>query len=159
MRMECTMGAPAPPKSRRFELSIDMVPAGLLQTVNVTYKVCIDVPIEAYVAAHVPVSRSRWIPTFFTQLKSKAGWRVWEHGRQPPHLMDGDIVAASNSKHQHAGIIQTGLVDSVINLPGPTAARKYQMFAPSGIKDIVSVPRILFQHFLRIDLVARWVGK
>ena len=46
--------------------SIDMVPASLLRTVNVAYKVCIDVPIESYRAAHVPISHNRWIPAFFT---------------------------------------------------------------------------------------------
>lgn len=137
--------------------SIAMAPAGLLRKIAVTYKVCIDVPIEAYVTAKVPISRSRWIPTFFVQLKSKAGWRVWDAGKQPPSLMDGDIVAASNPTHQHAGIVQTGLIDSVINLPGPTAARKYHVFSPSGSNDIVSVPRILFEKVLRIDLVARWI--
>jgi hypothetical protein len=139
--------------------STDTVPVGLLRKIDVTYKVCIDIPIEAYKAAHVPVSTSRWIPTFFTQLKGKQGWRVWDAGKQPSDLMDGDIVAASNPQHQHAGIVQTGLIDSVINLPGPTAARKYHMFSPSGMNDIVSVPRILFEKVLRIDFVARWIGK
>jgi hypothetical protein len=139
--------------------SIDSVPAALLRTIDVSYKVCIDIPIEAYKAARVPISTSRWIPTFFRQLKAKSGWRVWDAGKQPATLMDGDIVAASNSQHQHAGIVQTGLaIDSVINLPGPTAARKYHVFSPSGVNDIVSVPRILFEKVLRIDLVARWIG-
>ncbi len=139
--------------------SIDMTPAATLRTIDVTYKVCIDVPIEAYKAARVPIPTSRWIPTFFAHLKSKQGWRVWETGRQPPELMDGDIVAASNPRHQHAGIVQKGLIDNVINLPGPTAARKYHLFFPSGTNDIVSVPRILFEAVLRVDFVARWIVK
>jgi hypothetical protein len=90
--------------------SIDMVPASLLKTVNVTYKVCIDVPIESYRAAHVPISHNRWIPAFFTDLKHRAGWRVWTGGKRPPTLMDGDIVAANNPQHQHAGIVTTGML-------------------------------------------------
>jgi len=139
--------------------SIDTFPDGVLRTINVTYKVCIDIPIEAYKAAKIPISHSRWIPTFFSELKHKKGWRVWDHGRRPPSLMDGDVVAASNPNHQHAGIVSTGVAyDSVINLPGPTAARRYGMFRPSGVNDMVSVPRMLFEAVLHIDFFARWLG-
>ena len=83
------------------------------------------------------------------------GWQVWDHGRRPSTLLDGDIVAASNPDHQHAGIVSTGIVDSVINLPGPTSARKYGMFEPSGLNDVRSVPRVLFEAVLGIDFFAR----
>lgn len=139
-------------------MSINTVPEGLLRTINVSYKVCIDIPIESYKAAGIPISHSRWIPTFFNQLKHKPSWKVWDSGSRPASLMDGDIVAASNPKHQHAGIVKTGLVDSVINLAGPTSARRYGMFRPSGLNDIVSVPRLLFEAVLSIDLFARWIG-
>ena len=138
--------------------SIDMVPASLLKTVKVTYKVCIDVPIESYRAAHVPISHNRWIPAFFTEMKHRAGWRVWTGGKRPPTLMDGDIVAASNPQHQHAGIVTTGVYDAVINLPGPTSARRYGAFRPSGLNDMVTVPRVLFEAVLSIDCFARWIG-
>jgi hypothetical protein len=99
----------------------------------VLYKVCIDIPIEAYRAAGVPIFTNRWIPGFFGALARMPGWHVWSHGRRPSTLLDGDIVAASNPDHQHAGIVATGLVyDSIINLPGPTAARRYGMYEPSG---------------------------
>lgn len=139
--------------------SVDSVPSGLLRTIDVTYKVCIDVAIESYKAAKVPVSHSRWIPAFFGELKHKKGWVVWDGGRQPDTLMDGDVVAASNPKHQHAGIVKTGLVyDSVINLPGPTSSRRYGIFRPSGYNDMVSVPKTAFEAVLSIDLYARWIG-
>jgi hypothetical protein len=121
----------------------------------VAYKVCIDLPIEAYQAAGVPISTSRWIPTFFSELKALSNWRVWGKGKSPSSLLAGDIVAASNPDHQHAGIVDPGLLDNVINLPGPTAARKFHVFNPSGLNDIVSVPRALFELFLNIDFVAR----
>ena len=35
------------------------------RTVDVNYMVCIDIPIEAYRFAGVPISTSRWIPHFF----------------------------------------------------------------------------------------------
>src|SRR4051794_7971091 len=140
--------------------SIDTFPDGVLRTINVTYKVCIDIPIESYKAAHIPISHSRWIPTFFNELKHKKGWRVWDHGRRPPSLMDGDVVAASNAQHQHACIVAAGMAyDSVINLPGPSAARRYGMFRPSGLNDMVSVPRMLFEAVLHIDFFARWLGQ
>jgi hypothetical protein len=72
-------------------------------------------------------------------------------------LLEGDIVAAANPDHQHAGIVEKGKlgINWVINLPGPTAARKYRVFKPSGRNDLVSVPRLLFESFLGIDWIAR----
>lgn len=137
-------------------LTTDGCPSVLTSGIDVAYKVCIDVPIESYVAASVPVSRSRWIPTFFGELKRMPGWRVWDHGARPATLLDGDIVAASNPVHQHAGIVSTGLVyDGVINLPGPTSARRYGMYSPSGLNDMVEVPRALFEAVLGIEYFAR----
>jgi hypothetical protein len=139
-------------------LSIDQVPDSWLSTIDVTYKVCIDVPIESYQAAHVPISSNRWIPNFFNELKRIPGWRVWDGGEKPPSLMDGDIVSANNPEHQHAGIVETGVVyDSVINLPGPTSSRNYMAFTPSGNNDMVSVSRVAFERILKIDVYARWI--
>lgn len=135
-----------------------MVPSGVLKTVDVTYKVCIDIPIESYRAAHIQISHNRWIPAFFNDMKHRPGWRVWDGGKRPPSLMDRDIVAASNPNHQHAGIVETGIYDNVINLPGPTSSRRYGMFRPSGLNDMVSVSRVLFEAVLRIDFFARWIG-
>lgn len=130
-------------------------PSYLRRTVDVTYKVCIDIPIESYRAAGIPISTTRWIPTFFSELRRMPGWRVW-HGHRPSTLLDGDIVAASNPDHQHAGIVSTGrFYDGVINLPGPTAARAFGVFKPSGLNDMVEVPRVLFESYLGIDYVAR----
>ena len=84
-----------------------------------------------------------------------AGWRVWTGGRQPPTLLDGDIVAASNAAHQHAGIVEEGMMNWVINLPGPTSHRRYGFYDQNGLNDIVSVPRSLFEAVLGIDYVAR----
>jgi hypothetical protein len=123
--------------------------------INVQYKVCIDIPIESYKAAGANVSTSRWIPTFFAELRAKPNWTVWKGPSAPVALLDGDIVAASNPDHQHAGIVDTGLFNSVINLPGPSAARKFLVFKPSGKNDMVSVPRVLFESFLGIDWIAR----
>jgi hypothetical protein len=134
------------------------VPAKALRTIRVSYRVCIDIPIEAYRMAGVPISNSRWIPTFFTALRAMPGWQVWLNGARPPSLLDGDIVSANNAAHQHAGIVETGIFDSVINLPGPTSARRYGVYAPSGLNDMVSVPRILFESVLGIECYARWVG-
>ena len=50
-------------------------------------------------------------------------------------------------------------VGSVINLRGPSAARRYGMFRPSGLNDMVSVPRMLFEAVLHIDFFARWLGQ
>jgi hypothetical protein len=60
------------------------------------------------------------------------GWRVWLHGAKPDSLMGGDIVAANNLVHQHAGVVETSAVDRVINLPGPTSARRYGVYEPCG---------------------------
>ena len=98
--------------------SIDMVPSGTLKTVDVTYKVCIDIPIESYRAAHIQISHNRWIPAFFNEMKHRPGWRVWDGGKRPPSLM----------------------------------------FRPSGLNDMVSVSRVLFEAVLRIDFFARWIG-
>jgi len=134
----------------------DKCPASDQSAIKVRYKVCIDIPIEAYKAAKVSVSTSRWIPTFFGELQKRSDWTVWKAPARPAHLLDGDIVAAANKAHQHAGIVETGtLADSVINLPGPSAAQKYKMFKPSGTNDMVSVPRVLFEAFLSIDWIAR----
>ena len=123
--------------------------------IEVQYKVCIDIPIESYKAAGANVSTNRWIPTFFGELSKKQNWTVWKKPAAPSQLLDGDIVAAANPDHQHAGMVDTGIVDSVINLPGPTSARKFYAFNPSGKNDMVSVPRILFESFLSIDWIAR----
>jgi hypothetical protein len=124
--------------------------------IDVQYKVCIDIPIESYKAAGANVSTSRWIPTFFSEIRAKPNWTVWKAPSAPAELLDGDVVAASNPDHQHAGIVETGLVyNSVINLPGPSAARKFHVFNPSGKNDMVSVPRVLFESFLGIDWIAR----
>jgi|HubBroStandDraft_1064217.scaffolds.fasta_scaffold01101_7 hypothetical protein len=140
------------------KLSIDQVPDSWLSTIDVTYKVCIDVPIESYQAAHVPISRDRRIPYFFDELKRMPGWRIWDGGDKPPSLMDGDIVAANNHEHGHAGIVETGVIyDSVINLPGPTSSRRFLAFSPSGSNDMVSVPRAAFEGYLSIDVYARWI--
>jgi hypothetical protein len=120
---------------------------------------CIDIPIESYIAASVPITKIRWIPTFFANLKHMKDWKVWEGAGNLPKLMDGDIVAACNSQHQHAGIVETGLFDGVINIPGPTSSRRYGLHRPSGLNDICSVPRVLFEGILGIDRVARWTGK
>jgi hypothetical protein len=133
----------------------DSCPPGDQSMIKVQYKVCIDIPIEAYKAAGANVSTSRWIPTFFSELSKKPNWTVWKKPLAPSQLLDGDIVAASNPDHQHAGIVSTGTVDQVINLPGPTAARKFHVFNPSGKNDIVTVPRFLFEVFLAIDWIAR----
>ncbi|HEY4015786.1 MAG TPA: hypothetical protein VGM06_20740 [Polyangiaceae bacterium] len=139
-------------------LSTDGKPAWMLSKINVTYKVCTDIPIESYLAAKVPMSTNRNVAGLFRDLKKIPGWRVWDGGQKPPSLMDGDVVAANNDVHQHAGIVKTGLVyDSVINLPGPTSARKYHTFRPSGSNDMVSVSRILFESILGIELYARWI--
>ena len=133
----------------------DTCPASDQSATKVVYKVCIDVPIEAYQAAGISISTNRWIPTFFRELQKNPNWTVWKSPAQPANLLDGDIVAADNAEHGHAGIVSTGLLDSVINLPGPTAARKYKVYFPSGKNDIKSVPRLLFESFLGIDWVAR----
>ena len=133
----------------------DVCPASDQSPIKVQYKVCIDVPIESYQAAKANVSSSRWIPTFFSEMKAKPNWTVWKTPAAPSALLDGDIVAADNAQHGHAGIVDTGLIDWVINLPGPTASRKFGLFKPSGKNDMVSVPRILFESFLSIDWVAR----
>lgn len=138
-------------------LSIDDAPDWALQTINVVYKVCIDIPIESYHAARVKVSSQRIITNFFRELKHIPGWRVWDGGAKPEKLLDGDVVAANNPVHQHAGIVKAGTVyDSVINLPGPTSARKYHVFTPSGRNDMVEVPFALFDEVLHVDLYARW---
>jgi hypothetical protein len=138
-------------------LAPEGMPSWALREIDVVYKVCIDIPIESYVAAGIPVCRTRWIPTFFGTLKGMPGWKAWEGKQNLPELMDGDIVAACNQQHQHAGIVDTGIYDSVINIPGPTSQRRYGMFRPSSFNDICSVPRMLFEAVLGIDRVARWI--
>ena len=133
----------------------DSCPASDQSMIKVQYKVCIDVPIESYKAAGANVSTSRWIPTFFGELKTKPNWTVWKAPAKPAQLLDGDIVAAANAAHQHAGIVDTGIINSVINLPGPTSARKFLLFHPSGTNDMKSVPRVLFESFLAIDWIAQ----
>jgi hypothetical protein len=125
--------------------------------IKVNYKVCIDIPIEAYKAAGASIPTTRWIPTFFGQLRKNPDWTVWKKPARPSHFLEGDIVAAANAAHQHAGIVEKGFlgIDWVINLPGPTAARKYGVFTPSGKNDMVSVPGTLFESFLGIDWIAR----
>lgn len=143
-------------------LRIDQVPSSWLQTIRVSYKVCIDIPIESYRAVGVPIPHSpatRNISTFFALLKAVPGWRSWMHGSKPDSLLDGDIVAANNNVHQHAGIVDAGFIDSVINLPGPTSRRKYRIFTPSGRNDMTSVGRLLFESVLGIECYARWVGR
>lgn len=124
-------------------------------TIKVQYKVCIDVPIESYKAAGANISTSRWIPTFFGEMSKKPNWTVWKRPAAPSELLAGDIVAADNAAHQHAGIVDAGLINNVINLPGPTSSRRFHLFNPSGKNDMVSVPRILFESFLSIDWIAR----
>ena len=88
-------------------------------------------------------------------MSKKPNWTVWKKPAAPPQLLDGDIVAADNAEHGHAGIVDTGLINNVINLPGPTSLRKFHLFNPSGTNDMVSVPRLLFESYLSIDWVAR----
>lgn len=134
----------------------DTCPAKDQSNIDVSYKVCIDIPIEAYRAAGVSIPTSRWIPTFFGELSKKPDWTVWKKPARPAKLLAGDIVAAANAKHQHAGIMVSGLLfDNVINLPGPTASRKFGYFKPSGTNDLLSVARVLFEAYLQIDWVAR----
>jgi hypothetical protein len=138
-------------------LAAESMPAWALIEIDVVYKVCIDIPIESYIAAGIPISRTRWIPTFFGALKGMPGWKVWEGKQNLPKLMSGDIVAACNREHQHAGIVDAGIYDSVINIPGPTSRRRYGLLLPSALNDICSVPRMLFEAVLGIDRVARWI--
>ena len=139
-------------------LTTELVPDFMCETINVIYRVCIDIPIAAYTTAKIPVSKTRWIPTFFAELKHISGWKVWDGGAKPDTLMDGDIIAAKNSAHQHAGIVETGWAwDSVINLPGPSSAQKYGVYYPSYWNDIKSVPRSAFEALIGIDLYARWI--
>lgn len=135
--------------------TIDHCPPKDQKTIKVQYKVCIDIPIESYRAAGANISTSRWIPTFFSEMSKKPNWTVWKKPAAPPQLLDGDIVAADNAEHGHAGIVDTGLINNVINLPGPTSSRKFHLFNPSGTNDMVSVPRLLFESYLSIDWVAR----
>jgi len=135
--------------------TIDHCPPKDQKTIKVQYKVCIDIPIESYRAAGANISTSRWIPTFFSEMRKKPNWTVWKKPAAPPQLLDGDIVAADNAEHGHAGIVDTGLINNVINLPGPTSSRKFHLFNPSGTNDMVSVPRLLFESYLSIDWVAR----
>jgi hypothetical protein len=140
-------------------LRVDQAPESWLRTIPVIYKVCIDIPIEAYVSVGVPISRDRRVGPFFAALRAMPGWRVWLHGARPESLLDGDIVAANNPVHQHAGLVEAGVVNTVINLPGPTSARKYGVYAPSGSNDLWQVPRLLFESILGIECYARWVGR
>jgi len=133
----------------------DHCPPSDQSMIKVQYKVCIDIPIESYKAAGANVSTSRWIPTFFGELSKKPNWTVWKKPAAPSQLLDGDIVAADNPDHQHAGMVDTGILDFVINLPGPTSSRKFHLFNPSGKNDMVSVPRVLFESYLSIDWIAR----
>jgi Domain of unknown function (DUF4157)/Putative peptidoglycan binding domain len=134
----------------------DSCPAKDQSKISVSYKVCIDLPIESYKAAGISISTSRWIPTFFSSLQTSPDWTVWKTPAKPSNLLDGDIVAAANASHQHAGIVKTGLIiNDVINLPGPTSAKKFLSFNPSGTNDIVTVSRVLFEAFLSIDFIAR----
>jgi hypothetical protein len=135
--------------------TVDRCPPADQGTIKVQYKVCIDIPIESYKAAGANVSTSRWIPTFFGELSKKPNWTVWKKPAEPSELLAGDIVAADNAAHQHAGIVDAGFIDNVINLPGPTSSRKYHLFNPGGKNDMVSVPRMLFEAVLKIDWVAR----
>ena len=136
--------------------STDSCPAADQSKVKVNYKVCIDIPIESYKAAGLTIPTTRWIPTFFGSLKSNKDWTVWKAPAAPKSFLPGDIVAAANAQHQHAGIIEGGFLGSnVINIPGPSAARKFKVFKPSGLNDMVSVPAVLFDAFLSIDWVAR----
>ena len=133
-------------------------PEFLLLSINVIYRVCIDVPIEAYTTAKVPIPTIRRIPDFFKQLKAMPGWKVWDGGAKPERLMDGDIIAANRQAQHHAGILQTGWAwDSIINLPGPTAQIKYGFYRPSGRNDIRNVAFSIFEAFKGIDVYARWI--
>ncbi|HXI60040.1 MAG TPA: hypothetical protein VNO55_28430 [Polyangia bacterium] len=139
-------------------MTTQFTPDWMVSTINVIYRVCIDIPIMSYTAAKIPVSTNRWIPSFFAELKRISGWKVWDGGAKPDTLMDGDIVAARNTSHQHAGLVETGWAwDNVINLPGPTSAMKYGVYYPSYHNDIRSIPRSLFEAVIGIDLYARWI--
>jgi hypothetical protein len=139
------------------------VPDWMLHTIRVTYKVCVDIPIESYRAARVPMPAcpKRQVGELFAGLKARAaaGWRVWE-GTPPDELLDGDIVAANHVKHPHSGIVEIGTTGAwVINLPGPSSAQLVPLaYAPSGGNDMVSVPFVLFNQIKPVDLVARWTG-
>jgi hypothetical protein len=46
-------------------MTTQFTPDWMVSTINVIYRVCIDIPIMSYTAAKIPVSTNRWIPSFF----------------------------------------------------------------------------------------------
>ncbi len=149
---------------RVTRLPVDHCPAFLERRVSVEYKVCIDVPLESYRAAglHVPPStfEYRRIPNLARWFgEHPREWRTWR-GRTniPDRLLPGDFVAVIGREHQHSGIVRDeafGLISHVLNLPGPSVMRRYLLYEPSRLNDIISVAAWVWRSFLGFDFVAR----
>lgn len=98
------------------------------QSHSVIYRVCIDIPRQAYhKAGLVSFPNTRDVSEAIRQLSTRRDWKVFRLGN---NLMDGDFVANS----QHSGIVYQG---QIIHLPGQTGRRQhYNSALPSQKNDI-----------------------
>lgn len=139
-------------------LEVNQCPGLLRRRVQVQYKVCIDVPLESYRAAGLPVPHIRRIPGLAAWFRRQREWQTWRAPNLPDPLLPGDFVAVMNREHQHSGIVQDvafGLLSNVINLPGPSVMRRFYLYDPNAFNDIISIPTWVWRSFLGFDFVAR----
>jgi len=129
--------------------------------VNVYYKVCIDIPLESYRSAGIAVPNNRWIPSltrWFENRQRSGQWQGWRAPNFPSTLLPGDYISVEGKEHQHSGIVGTGymgLLGSVIHLPGPTAMRRYHLYAPSDLHDVIEMPIAFWKLLLGFNFIAR----
>ncbi len=141
---------------------IDECPQSEQEEIQVYYKVCIDIPLESYRAAGIPVPGSRWIPNltgWFESERLRGRWQVWRAPDHPSSLLPGDFISVEGQEHQHSGIVGTGYVwgvfGSVINLPGPTGMRRVGFYEPSDPHDVIEIPIFVWRFLLGFNFVAR----
>lgn len=139
-------------------LTIDQCPSFFRQSIDVQYKVCIDVPKESYAAAGITMPGTRWIPSLVRWFERNRNFQTWRGAALPRILLPGDFICVMSGGHQHSGLIATFGISTpwmveVIHLPGPTSRRALAgqlTYHPSATNDIYRTP-----WPFNIDFIAR----
>ncbi len=125
---------------------------------DLKYKVCIDIPKEAYKAAGFTMPSTRRIRKIIPWFQKSKKFMTWKAPKKPTMVIPGDFIAVQSGGHSHSGIASSwGLPNSwgfnTIHLPGPTARRSIAgplTYYPSSTNDVFNTP-----WPLDVDFVAR----
>ena len=142
-------------------LRTDQCPGFMQNSINIYYKVCIDVPKESYSSAGISMPSTRSIAAIIPWFRGNSKFQTWTKPSLPNVMIPGDFIAAQSGGHSHSGLVPSfGLPKpwfvSAIHLPGPTSRRSLGgqfTYWPSCANDVFRTP-----WPFNIDFVARYKG-